>query len=95
MDWFSFYQFASVNLTTENYDHSNHFVRIVSHHFTMDKANKDAPLFPQMVISTKKAAPLLPHVPQEGVSIPLMLATILEEEPIFNKKYLGRMSYSN
>lgn len=54
-----------MNLTTENYVHSNHFVWIVSHHFTMDKANKDAPLFPQMVISTEKAAPLLPHVPLE------------------------------
>lgn len=31
----------------------------------MDKANKNAPLFPQMVVSTKKAAPLLLHVPLE------------------------------
>lgn len=39
-----------------------------------------------MVVSTKKAAHLSPHIPWNGISIPLMLAMILEEESVFNKK---------
>lgn len=49
----------------------------------------------QTVVSTKKAAHLPPHVPWNVVSIPLMLAKTFEEDSVFNKKYLGFMSYSN
>lgn len=72
-DWqhglgFLFFQLASVDLATVYYDHYNHLVWIVSQPFTMSQANMSLS-FHRWVVSTKKAAALLPRAPLQGWSI--------------------------
>lgn len=80
----SFFQLASWNLTITAtcFDLSHDPLRWAG-------LTKILLSFHRWVFPATQAAPLLSHAPKDEVSIPFKLATILDEGPTFNEKYLG------